>query len=180
MIQKFVTSFEKAKFDKCPKTASLNKSIQNLTNQYMDTLLKQRDPTQEQVITELRKNQWEALYIVVFNTYLVKKKFVIIDKNDGIKFDKLIILSAASAPINDADLKLPVDVSVVEAYKLSPLKGIEKLLEQTSPDDPLLSQLPIDKPETKEQLSIYSQDYTEMTQEEEEELWKNSAKGTKQ
>lgn len=164
MINKFLTSFEKSKFDKCPKTASLNKSIQNLTGQYMDSLIKQRDPTQIQVIEELRKNQWEPLYIVVFNTYLLKKKFATLDKNDVISFDKHIILAAAPTPINEREIKFPLDVSVVEAFKQAPVKGIQLLLEQTSPDDPLLSQLPIEKPETKEQQSIYSQDYTEMTE----------------
>jgi len=117
--------------------------------------------------------------MVPFNTYIVEKKYAIIEKNDVIKFDKHLILASGSIAIMEEDLKFALDLSVVDALKLSPAKGIEKLLEQTSQEPALLNLLPLEKPEDKEKQSIYSQDYTEMTEEEERNLWETPAKATK-
>lgn len=55
--------------------------------------------------------------MVPFNTYIVEKKYAIIEKNDAIKFDKHLILVSGSIAIMEEDLKFAVDLSVIDALK---------------------------------------------------------------
>ena len=83
-----------------------------------------------------KNDEYSPLYLAAFDTYLVRKRFIKIGKNDEIEFN-LELINQAKGKIELQDVRISLDLSLVRILNQQPLMAVCKVMRQKYPEEPL-------------------------------------------